>query len=278
MTHCHADSTRTECAGVALERPIMGPLNVSGVASCTPTTCPPGPPRQPSSGCIPYGCRVAACGCSGSRGSCWGVDFQDGIALIQRGHSFGEPAPPSNERCTFDAKLRCCAQSRAASVAHKQAGSRRGARAARQERVPRGRVGSDHLLRFGCAPDLHGLGRRRGPRPDPGRFRYAVRRAPPLAPGLPRPPCAPPCAPRDTPRAPPPRLKACGGVGGRGAAAERGRGADEPPGALAARHHHQRARRRPRLRARRAAGAFGHPRAQTPSKRAQLTGWRGPQL
>lgn len=108
LSHCHAPGVNAGCAGIALERPISGALNVSSVAQCTRATCPAGPSRQPSSGCIPYGCRVVACGCTAQtpRG-CTGKDFQGGVALIQRGMGIGEPRPVSPEQCTFDLKLRC---------------------------------------------------------------------------------------------------------------------------------------------------------------------------
>ena len=108
LSQCHTASLNPGsepppgCAGIVLERPISGALNVSGVAS------PPGSARQPSSGCIPYGCQIAACGCApGTPRGCTGVDFQKGVALIQRGEGIGEARPVSPAVCNFDTKLRC---------------------------------------------------------------------------------------------------------------------------------------------------------------------------
>mmetsp|Transcript_34305 Transcript_34305/g.107475 ORF Transcript_34305/g.107475 Transcript_34305/m.107475 type:complete len:787 (-) Transcript_34305:21-2381(-) len=103
FTQCH-QQTSISCAGGPIDRPIFGALNVSGIGQCTQNSACTGPPdRQPSTGCVQYGCWTIECGCNTvSRRGCWGADLRGSIVLIQRGSGVGEPSIYS---CSFDRKL-----------------------------------------------------------------------------------------------------------------------------------------------------------------------------
>ena len=108
MTNCHQARISLDCAGAALERPVFGYLNYTGLGQCEGSNAcagaGPGDPQvQPSTGCHMYGCWASACGCNAASGAgCWGTDMREAIALVQRGMGVGEERV---EECTFTRKI-----------------------------------------------------------------------------------------------------------------------------------------------------------------------------
>jgi hypothetical protein len=104
MTSCHQADLAFDCAGGALERPVFGYLNYTGLGVCTGDNGCAGPPdEQPATGCVQYGCWTRACGCNpGTGAGCWGTNMRDSIALVQRGRGIGEAQV---DECTFARKV-----------------------------------------------------------------------------------------------------------------------------------------------------------------------------